>query len=89
MARLLSNLPVIEKGSLPILIPSERRLVYVEALAKWQMASGPPKLGESLLGDVSALTQFRSLVSECHAASDEILQEALELQARRDADVSL
>ena len=32
LARLLSNLPVLEKGSLPILIPNERRLDYIEAL---------------------------------------------------------
>lgn len=84
MARLLANLPVLEKGQLPIVVPNEHRLDYIEALATWQLASGPPSLGTSLEGDVAALEPFRVFAVACSAGSSQILAEvSLAQKARR------
>lgn len=83
MARLLSNLPVIEKGHLPIFIPAERRLEYIEALANWQLASGLVMLGQGLEGKPDALLPFRQLSEVCMNESNALLQEVLALQAAR------
>lgn len=83
MARLLANIPVIEKGSLPILIPNEQRLAYIESLATWQLASGPPAPSSSLSGDTAALADFTRLVTTCHSASDTLLAEIRQANAAR------
>ncbi len=86
LARLVANVPVIEKGGLPILIPSEKRLEYVELLAQWQIASGPlRKEGGELAGDLPALESFRRLCAECAASGQLLLNEVLDAQAKRRA----
>ena len=83
VARLLANIPILEKGFLPVLIPVEKRLAYVESLAAWQMASGGLKPGGSLLGDVKTLEAFRVLCAEAFEASHALLSEAMDLQDKR------
>lgn len=83
LARLLANLPVIEKGSLPLLIPAEKRLAYVEALAHWQLASGPLRTGMDLAGDLHALEPFFELCRSSLAEVAQILTELLDAQAQR------
>ncbi len=84
MARLLANLPVIEKGQLPILIPSQQRLAYIEALAQWQLASGPPRAADSLDGDSTSLQAFHQLCQTCLEDSHHgLLQVQATQQARR------
>jgi len=86
MARLVANILVLEKGFLPVLIPVEKRLVYLESLATWQRASGGTDPGASLDGCVEALGMFRGLCAECFDISQELLSEATRLQqARRSA----
>ncbi len=83
LARLLSNLPALEKGCLPILIPNERRLDYIEALASWQLASGPVRPDQSLDGDEAALGGFREFLTSCHQGSQAILEEIQQAQKER------
>ena len=83
LARLIANIPVIGKGSLPILVPAEQRLEYVEALASWQLASGTARAGQPLNGDEPALAPFYHLAEKWMQASLTPLNEALALQSRR------
>lgn len=83
MARLLANLPVIEKGFLPILIPADKRLEYIEALSQWQMASGRPRLEEALEGEVASLQSFRKLIQTCHEESERLIDEVFNAQKAR------
>lgn len=83
MARLLANLPVIEKGKLPIFIPSERRLDYIEALATWQLASGPMRLRQPLEGDAVPLQLFHALCESCLTESNALLDEIRATQEAR------
>lgn len=83
LARLLANLAVLEKGHLPVLVPSERRLDYIEALASWQLASGTVRPGMPLEGDSAQLQTFRTLCEEWMHDADTMLNEVLDLQAAR------
>lgn len=83
MARLLANLPVIEKGRLPIFIPSEKRLDYIEALATWQLASGPTRPKQALEGDLQALRPFEALCEACMTESNALLHEVRAVQEAR------
>ena len=85
MARLLSNLPVLERGHLPILIPNEQRLAYIETLATWQLASGAPALDQPLIGDSATLAAFRQFLTTCDAISKEILSDVMHAQSERQA----
>ncbi len=83
LARLLANLPVIEKGHLPLLVPSEQRLNYIEALAVWQLASGRVRPGLDLEGNADHLLAFRSLCETWLSGADALLDEARSLEAAR------
>jgi Fic family protein len=83
MARLLANLPVIEKGQLPIFIPSERRLDYIEALATWQLASGQLRLNQPLEGDAMPLQTFQALCEACLKESNTLLADIRNTQDAR------
>jgi Fic family protein len=83
MARLVANIPVLEKGFLPVLIPLEKRLAYIEALAAWQIASGRVTPETPLEGDVDALSDFRALCTNAFESSQAILAEAIAQQKAR------
>ncbi len=83
MARLLANVPVIEKGLLPVFIPSERRLDYIESLATWQLASGRVRPEVQLEGDAVSLRAFQQLCASCLNASDAMLEEVRATQSAR------
>jgi hypothetical protein len=80
---LVANVPVIEKGSLPILVPAEQRLDYIESLATWQLASGTLRSGSVLEGDQEILARFHAHCAEWMTASSALMDEALELQRQR------
>lgn len=83
MARLIANVPVIEKGHLPVLISGEQRLDYIEALAAWQMASGAPSSAGPIDGDTAALEAFRALILACDVESARVLEEVMASQNAR------
>jgi len=74
---------VIEKGQLPIFIPSERRLDYIEALATWQFASGPTLPHQALEGELSHLKTFQTLCEVCQKESNTLLDEIRSTQESR------
>lgn len=83
MARLLANVPVIEKGRLPLFIPLERRLDYIEALATWQLASGAVRPGQALEGNADFFSTFHALCATCAQESEALLEELRAAQAAR------
>lgn len=83
LARLVANVPVIEKGCLPVLVPAEQRLEYIESLASWQLASGVLKLDSEMEGDQGSLARFHSQCAAWLKASSALLDEVQELQQRR------
>ncbi len=85
LARLVANIPVIEKGCLPILVPAEQRLDYVEALASWQLASGALRSGSVLEGVQEKLARFHAQSTVWMTASSALMDEVEELQRQRRA----
>ncbi len=79
----LMEKPVIEKGQLPIFIPSERRLDYIEALATWQLASGQVRSNQALEGDIERLKAFQELCESCMKESNVLLDEIRSTQVIR------
>lgn len=83
LARLVANVPVIEKGSLPILVPAEQRLDYIEHLASWQLASGALRLNASLDGEEAGMARFHAQCAVWMKESASLVDEVLALQQRR------
>ncbi len=85
LARLVANLPVIEKGWLPVLVPALQRFDYIESLASWQLASGALRSGSLLEGDQDKLAHFHAQCAGWMTASPALMDEVLELQRQRRA----
>lgn len=83
LARLVANVPVIEKGCLPVLVPAEERLDYIESLASWQLATGALRSGSALEGDQEHLARFHAQCAEWLTASSVLLEEIQEVQHQR------
>lgn len=83
LARLIANIPVMEKGSLPILVPAEDRFAYIESLAAWQLASGVIKPACDLTGESASFKAFEALCEAWNAASSAMLDEVIALQRKR------
>lgn len=83
LARLIANIPVMEKGSLPILVPAESRLAYIESLAAWQLASGVIKPACDLTGESTSFKAFGTRCEAWNAASSAMLDEVIALQRTR------
>lgn len=64
MARLLANLPLIAAGLDPVDIPAAARDRYLESLARWQIACGPPRPNAPLFDMPDLLADFTTLCAE-------------------------
>lgn len=67
MARLLANIPVMEGGNPPILIPQELRRDYITRMGDWSIARGAPQIGQPLVPHIeswSRLQEFFARVSQ-------------------------
>jgi Fic family protein len=83
MARLLSNLPVLQGGWPPILIPSTRRFEYIRLLAHYELQIGQARPGLALLPEHPASLAFREFCRDCWQASLELVSAAHARQAGR------
>jgi len=61
LARMLANAPFIARGLPPLDIQPEDRDEYLAAIARWQIACGPPVPGQPLLAEPEMLHDFREL----------------------------
>jgi Fic family protein len=58
MARLISNIPVLQSGLPPIIIPREQRKQYIDSLSAYHFLAGQIKAGDDLLPNEDALKPF-------------------------------
>ncbi len=84
MARLLANIPVLEAGFPPLVIPRERRQEYLRTLAVWELQVGRPITGSVLLTDNQTLAPFVALCRDAWQTSLELVNEYRQRQATRD-----
>ena len=84
VARLVANLPVLRTGAAPIVIPKERRLEYLRAIAAYQLSiPGFPNFDEFPVNSERAA--FTSLCAGFAAETRSLVAAARRLQAERDA----
>ena len=82
LARLLANIPVLEAGYPPIIVPRERRPEYIAALATWQTQAGKATPERGLLPLREALGALEAI---CREAWQESLDRVAEFRARQAA----
>lgn len=61
MARLLANVPLLAACKFPVNISPADREHYLESLARWQIACGPPLPNEPLMARQDLLNDFENL----------------------------
>lgn len=64
LARLLANIPVIEGGAPPILVPQDRRRDYIMLMGDWSIARGAPRPGEPLVHPLLEREALRAFFEE-------------------------
>jgi Fic family protein len=64
MARLLANIPIIEAGDPPVLIPQERRRDYITRMGDWSIARQAPVPGEALVPSLPERDHLRAFFAE-------------------------
>ena len=80
LARLLANIPVLEAGYPPLILPRERRAEYISTLAAWQTQVGKATPERGLLPAREKLAELEAL---CRDAWQSTLEMITEFQARQ------
>jgi Fic family protein len=86
MARLLANLPVLRAGHLPVVIDARERKRYIETLAAYQLAVGPPTPATGIWPRPDLEAPFIALCRNAYAATRALVTAARAQQAARAAD---
>jgi Fic family protein len=84
IARLVANLPVINSGLPPIIIPTEKRREYIQLLSKYELAVGQAIAGEPLLPNKELLVNFVKFCEESWKQSLDLVEAARSTQLRRN-----
>ena len=83
MTRLLANVPVIEGGEPPILIPQERRRDYLTLMGDWSIARGVPRPGEGLVPRNVQWSRLRAFFAEVSQPARDLVAAYRARQAAR------
>lgn len=84
LARLLSNIPVLNAGFPPILVNKERRPEYVRLLATYQKEAGEITPTSGVWPPGVSLNALQSFFFSCYAQTAGWVEEAHTLQQQRD-----
>ncbi len=83
MARLLANLPVLNGGFPPVIVPIERRSEYINLLWAYENFAGTIKKGSQLLPAHPAIRMMESLLKEEWNKTVSLVEEARKLEVNR------
>lgn len=86
LARLVANLPLLRQGLPPIVIPVERRIAYIESLARWQLSLGRPRPAADLVPDGPEFETFVDFCRDATQAVTALIEETRQRQRERDAE---
>ncbi len=84
IARLVANIPVINSGLPPIIIPVEKCREYIHLLSKYELAVGQPMIGEPLLPKKELIVDFIKFSKDSWKHSLELVEVAREKQSIRN-----
>ena len=83
LARLIANVPLLNAGLPPLVIPKEERRLYIDTLARYQRRTGRITPETGVWPHPSELAPFTDLCQRCYAATRQLVDRALEQQRRR------
>ena len=83
LARLIANVPLLNAGLPPLVIPKEERRVYIDTLARYQRRIGPITPETGVWPDPSELAPFTDFCQRCYATTRRLVDQAFEQQRRR------
>ena len=83
LARLVSNLPVLNSGLPPILVPKENRPEYIRLLAAYQREAGEITPTSGVWPRSASLEALEQFFSTCHTQTVEWVREAHRMQQKR------
>jgi Fic family protein len=84
IARLLANLPILQAGLPPLVIPQTRRREYIQTLANYQIAVGQLDATSGVWPDDSFLTDFEHFCETNYSSTRDLVEKAQALQTRRN-----
>ncbi|MCG5493815.1 Fic family protein [Ectothiorhodospira variabilis] len=84
LARLLSNIPVLRSGHLPVVIHVRDRKEYIDILARYELASGQLTAETGVWPAEAQEAPFRAFCQRSYQATRQLVEQASEQQARRN-----
>ena len=88
MARLLANIPVIEGGSPPVLIPQELRRDYITRMGDWSIARGAPQPGQPLVPRIEPRSRLQAFFASVSQPARDLVAAYRARQAGRTGTVA-
>ena len=83
MARLLSNIPVLRSGHLPVVIDVRDRKEYIDILAQYELVSGQLTAETGVWPAEAQEAPFRAFCQRSYQATRHLVEQASEQQAKR------
>ena len=83
LARLIANVPLLNAGLPPLVIPKEERRLYIDTLARYQRRIGRITPETGVWPDPSELAPFSDFCQRCYATTRRLVDQAFEQQRRR------
>lgn len=84
MARLLSNIPVLRSGHLPVVIDVRDRKEYIDILAHYELASGQLTAHTGVWPAETQEASFRAFCQRSYQAMRYLVEQASDQQAKRN-----
>ncbi len=84
LARLLSNIPVLRSGHLPVVIDVRDRKEYIDLLARYELASGQLTAETGVWPAEARESPFRALCQRSYQTTRHLIEQASDQQAKRD-----
>ena len=83
LARLIANVPLLNAGLPPLVIPKEERRAYIDTLARYQRRIGPITPETGAWPAPPELVPFADFFQRCYATTRRLVDLAFEQQRRR------
>ncbi|SDW31554.1 Fic family protein [Thiocapsa roseopersicina] len=83
LARLVANLPLLRSDHLPVVIDVKDRKRYMDTLAEYQSALGPPRPAYGVWPRPELETGFAAFCRDAYAATRALVDQAHEQQSKR------
>jgi Fic family protein len=74
IARLIANLPLLQSGLPPVVIPKERRRQYIQLLAEYELHCGTLTTASGAWPRPEHLAGFTRFIAECYQLTRELLE---------------